>query len=139
MSGSFSVDMQSIRNLDLEGDELQPVLEAHLKSDDFWFSSLFPEAQFNLSEAVPLKDQTLTLPNYELHGTLKLRGVSRPFSFPASFSNLDDGRIALEAHFDLDRTLWGAIYGSTRFFEHLGYHLVFDMVSIELRLLLQAA
>ena len=43
----------------------------------------------------------------------------------------------MEAHFDLDRTQWNVIYGSSRFFEHLGMHMVFDQISIELRLILQ--
>jgi hypothetical protein len=34
------------------------------------------------------------------------------------------------AHFDFDRTRWNVIYGSSRFFEHLGMHLVFDLISI---------
>jgi hypothetical protein len=38
----------------------------------------------------------------------------------------------LEAHFDIDRTCWDIIYGSTRFFEHLGMHKVFDLVSLQL-------
>ena len=136
LSGEFVVDMESIKDKSLDGDQMQPVLEAHLKSDDFWFTSMFPEARFIIKDAVPLKDQAASLPTYEIIGDLKLRGVRRPFRFPATFSQLDDGKLAMEAHFDLDRTLWGAIYGSARFFEHLGYHLVFDLVSMELRLVL---
>ncbi len=137
LNGSFTVDMTSIKDQSLDGNELQPVLETHLKSDDFWFTSLFPQARFKLENAVPLKEQSLSIPTYEIRGMLELRGVKRPFSFPASFNLLDDGRLAVEAHFDLDRTLWGAIYGSTRFFEHLGYHMVFDMVSLDLRLVME--
>jgi hypothetical protein len=44
--------------------------------------------------------------------------------------------INLEAHFDLDRTEWGIIYGSARFFEHLGMHQVFEAISISLRLVM---
>ena len=45
-----------------------------------------------------------------------------------------DRRMAAEAHFDFDRVRWGIIYGSRRFFEHLGMHGVFDMISIQLRI-----
>lgn len=43
--------------------------------------------------------------------------------------------MAIEAHFDIDRTRWKEIYGSARLFEHLGMQLLFDPVSIEMRLL----
>jgi len=40
-------------------------------------------------------------------------------------------------HFDMDRTRWGVIYGSSRFFEHLGMHLVFDLISFQIRLVFE--
>jgi len=36
--------------------------------------------------------------------------------------------------FDIDRTRWNVIYGSSRFFEHLGMHLMFDPISIQIRI-----
>jgi hypothetical protein len=47
---------------------------------------------------------------------------------------LEDGVFVLEAHFDIDRTRWHVIYGSTRFFEHLGMHKVFDLLSFQIRM-----
>jgi hypothetical protein len=44
--------------------------------------------------------------------------------------------MTIEAHFDIDRTRWKVIYGSARFFEHLGMHLVFDPISIQIYLML---
>jgi hypothetical protein len=44
IGGHFEIDMRSIRNYNLEGDELQPVLIAHLESDDFFFSALRPRS-----------------------------------------------------------------------------------------------
>lgn len=44
--------------------------------------------------------------------------------------------LLVEAHFAIDRTNWGIIYGSARFFEHLGMHQVFDEISLCLRLVL---
>jgi len=54
--------------------------------------------------------------------------------FEAVIENLADGALAAEAHFDLDRTRWGVIYGSGRFFEHLGMHLVYDPISVQVRI-----
>ncbi len=33
------------------------------------------------------------------------------------------------------RTKWNIVYGSTRFFEHLGKHLVFDLIGIQVRII----
>jgi polyisoprenoid-binding protein YceI/rhodanese-related sulfurtransferase len=134
IGGSFEVDMKSIKNINLEGDELQPVLISHLKSDDFFFVKLFPKAIFTIKTATPVKETTFSSPNFKVKGTLELRGIKKGITFPATVNPLPDGGAIVEAHFDIDRTRWGVIYGSSRFFEHLGMHLVFDLISIQLRL-----
>jgi len=133
--GEFTIDMNSIENLNLAGDELQPVLDAHLKSDDFFFVKLFPEARFEMVAKPTTDRQPVSAPNYRVSGRLTLRGHSAEQSFPATIVPADEGRFAAEAHFDIDRTRWGAIYGSTKFFEHLGMHLVFDQISLQLRII----
>lgn len=133
-TGSFDIDMTSITNINLEGDELQPVLISHLKSDDFFLVKLFPKATFRITDARPFSEPYLTYPNYEVSGILTLRGIAVEQNFSATLTQTADGALAAEAHFDFDRTRWGIIYGSTRFFEHLGMHLVFDHISIQLRI-----
>jgi rhodanese-related sulfurtransferase len=137
IGGSFEIDVTSLRNIDLEGDDLQPVLLSHLKSDDFFFVKLFPRAFFSIRSAKPVEEPTLSSPNLEVKGTLELRGIKKEVEFPATASLLPEGAVTVEAHFDFDRTRWGIIYGSSRFFEYLGMHLVFDLISIQLRLILE--
>jgi len=132
-SGSFEIDMDSIENVNLKGDDLYPVLIAHLKSDDFFFVKLFPKAAFNIRRARPVEAPQLSSPNYEIEGRLELRGISGELNFPATLNHGENGDIIAEAHFDFDRTRWNVIYGSSRFFEHLGMHLVFDPISIQVR------
>jgi len=133
LNGTFEIDMNSLKNLNLEGNEWQPVLIAHLKSDDFFFTEKFPTARFTIDSARKT-GESLSAPNFEVEGTLEVRGVRNAMKFPATVSNLPDGAITAEAHFDFDRTLWKIIYGSSRYFEHLGMHLVFDYISIGLRI-----
>jgi polyisoprenoid-binding protein YceI len=133
LNGTFEIDMHSLKNLNLEGSEWQPVLIAHLKSDDFFFTQKFPTARFTIDSARKI-GESLSAPNFEIDGTLELHGVRKDIKFLATLSNLPDGEIAAEAHFDFDRTLWKIIYGSNRYFEHLGMHLVFDFISIGLRI-----
>lgn len=134
ITGTVEIDMNSIHNVNLEGNELQPVLEAHLRSDDFFFSKMFPKAIFIIKEAKLIEPGWLTSPNYHVKGELNLRGVSADLEFDAIASIIDDGSLIVEAHFDMDRTRWNVIYGSTRFFEHLGMHKVFDSISFQIRI-----
>jgi hypothetical protein len=46
-----------------------------------------------------------------------------------------DGLLAADAHFDIDRTRWSALYGSGKFYEKLGKHLVNDEVSLALKII----
>jgi len=134
IQGTFEIDMTTIKNKDLEGDPLQPVLIAHLLSDDFFFVKMFPKASFILDAARVVESPTLSSPNFEVQGTLELRGVKADIRFPATVNRREDGSVSIEAHFDMDRTRWNVLYGSSRFFEHLGMHLVYDLITIELRI-----
>ncbi|MBC17175.1 MAG: hypothetical protein CL942_09005 [Desulfovibrio sp.] len=137
LSGDFTLDMNSIRNVDLEGDPLHPVLESHLKSDDFFFVKMFPEARFTAREIRLTDDAQATRPNAMIQGTLAMRGVHNEIAFPAHVRNLDEERIVVMGNLDFDRTQWGIIYGSSRFFQYLSYHLVFDFISIDFRIVLK--
>jgi polyisoprenoid-binding protein YceI len=136
-TGRFAVDMATIRNADLAGDPHQPALISHLMSDDFFFVQRFPRATFEVRSVTPLEEATPTSPNHRVEGDLEIRGARRPLSFPATVNPLADGRIVAEAHFDIDRTRWGVIYGSSRFFAHLGMHRVYDLISLEIRLVFE--
>jgi polyisoprenoid-binding protein YceI len=134
ITGTIEIDMSTIHNTNLEGDELQPVLEAHLQSDDFFFTKMFPKAVFAFKDAKRIEPGWLTAPNYHIDGELNLRGVTAGLEYDATVTLIQEDSFTLEAHFDMDRTRWGVIYGSTRFFEHLGMHNVFDLLSFQLRI-----
>ncbi len=135
LSGSFEVDMNTIHNINLEGDEWHPVLEQHLKSDDFFFVKLFPKAVLTITEGNPKDPAWLTSPNYTFKGELTLRGVSASLEFDATVNETEKGHLSIESHFDIDRTRWNIIYGSTRFFEYLGMHKVFDLISFQVNVM----
>jgi len=134
IGGEFTVDMNSIENVNLKGDDLYPVLIAHLKSDDFFFTELFPSAKYTIQSAEPIEGAGVGLPNYAVKGQLSLRGVKAGLDFTATANPVEGGGLSAEAHFDIDRTRWGVIYGSSRFFRHLGMHLVYDPISIQVRI-----
>jgi len=134
IQGGFTVDMESIENINLAGSDLQKVLISHLKSEDFFLTDGFPAARFNIRGGRFVRETEPTRPNCELSGTLDLRGVQNDLSFKATLVKWLDGRLHLTAHFDLDKTLWGITYGSSSYYRHLGMHTVFDDISIEMKI-----
>lgn len=132
IGGEFVLDMTSIKDLDLTDDAWRAVLESHLKSSDFFDVENFPEASFAIQKAILLENSLAGTPNYEIGGVLNIRDVSREVEFPAMIVVMEDGSVNGQAHFDFDRTLWNVRYGSEKFFEKLGMHLVNDVVSLEL-------
>jgi rhodanese-related sulfurtransferase/polyisoprenoid-binding protein YceI len=134
IKGMFEIDMSSIKDMDLEGDPLQPKLIAHLMSEDFFFVRMFPRASFTITSAKQIEEVPSSLPNFQVQGVFELRGLANNIEFPATVSPLQDGEVKIEAHFDIDRTRWGVLYGSSRFFENLGYHLVYNFISLQIRL-----
>jgi len=134
LTGVLEIDMDSIDNINLKDDELHPVLTSHLKSDDFFFVKMFPTALLTITEGRAAKTPFLSSPNYNLKASLELRGVKADLAFQATVTKTEDGGLAAEAHFDIDRTRWKVIYGSARFFENLGMHLVFDLISFQVKI-----
>ena len=134
ISGHVEIDLTRIQNFDLAGNDWQAALLEHLAADDFFFTTRFPRAVFNIDSARLLPDAIPTAATHEVSGRFEVRGVEAPLTFPATLSRLGDGKLAIEAHFDWDRTRWGVIYGSSRFFACLGMHVVFDPISIQLRI-----
>lgn len=132
VSGEAVLDMRRISCSDLAGDALHDVLIHHLESDDFFDVARFPEARFSFDKA----EVCSTKPgchNLRLHGALTLRGVTQPLVVEASAGLTAEGKAALQASFSIDRTVWGVLYGSGRFFRRLAGHLVNDHIELQLR------
>lgn len=134
LQGIITVDMTDIINIDLADASYAKMLIAHLSSDDFFSIKTFPEASFTIHSAQRSLDATVSSVNHTLHGNMTLCGITKPLNVPATLIQNDDTTLILEAHFDFDRTLWGISYGSARFFRFLGMHMIFDPISIEVRI-----
>ena len=134
LQGSITVDMTDIINKDLTDASYAQMLIAHLCSDDFFSVKIFPEANFTIHSAQRSLNATASSVNHTLHGSMSLCGITKPLDVPATLIQSNDTTLILEAHFDFDRTLWGISYGSARFFRFLGMHMIFDPISIEVRI-----
>lgn len=133
-SARFTLDMNSIACEDLADTVFNAMLIRHLRDDDFFAVDRFPNAEFICDHADPLPACTPGTPNYALHGTITLRGVTRPLSFPAVIASADADHLTGQAQFELDRTQFGSHYGSGRLFAFLGKHVVNDHVHLHIKL-----
>jgi polyisoprenoid-binding protein YceI/rhodanese-related sulfurtransferase len=129
--GSITIDMQTIRNLNIQDRKLNALLVKHLMSDDFFDVGRFPSAGFEITECALLEPSSAGTPNYLMTGILTIKGVSREISIPSFISAGEGGVIRAQAWFDIDRTDWNVNYGSGKLFERLGMHLVNDKISLE--------
>ena len=135
--GEIIADMGSIADEDLAGSPWQRVLLAHLASEDFFHSALYPEARLRISRLYPLPDtlrrESSGVPDHLIRGEAVIRGRSERVDNPAILRRDGDG-LVLTLRADLDRTRWGVLYGSSKFFRCLGMHRVDDIISLEARL-----
>ena len=128
--GSFTVDMNEIDVLDLEGEDKEK-LTGHLKSPDFFAVEEYPTAMFEITEVVPYGEATLEEdtsrmdlvvndeavseykienPTHAITGNLTMRDTTLSITFPAKV-DITDSQVSAEAKFNIDRTQWNISYG----------------------------
>lgn len=130
--GEFTFDITGLEIHDMEeGTENHGKLWNHLQSDDFFDAGNHPQASFVVTEVTPytaedeVEDQEQfesentpqsasdiapDEPTHWISGNLTMRGNTKNITFPASVS-LDNGIIAAQAGFNINRTDWGLSYG----------------------------
>lgn len=113
--GSFTIDMTSISNVDLEG-EYKDKLEGHLKSDDFFGVEKFPSATLIFTNVKSTGKNA-----YEVTGDITIKGITESVKFDISIY----GNKA-NATLKLDRTKFDVRYGSASFFDDLKDKVIYD-------------
>jgi rhodanese-related sulfurtransferase/polyisoprenoid-binding protein YceI len=134
VNGNFVIDLQGIACSNLQGTDLHDILIHHLKSDDFFDVERFPEARFVIQHAKRIEGVIAGRPNLEITGELSLKDVSASITFLATAGVTAEGKAAAQAVLSFDRTQWNVIYGSARFFNRLGMHLVNDLIDLDIRI-----
>lgn len=128
-AGNFVVDMNSIDDLDLQGED-KANLEAHLKGavegkeDHFFDVNKYPTARFELT----------SVEGNKIKGNLTIKEKTNPIEFPATVTMEGDSLMITSESFELDRTKWDVNYGSKSIFPNLGDKFVSDMMKITISL-----
>jgi polyisoprenoid-binding protein YceI len=119
VGGSFTIDMTSIKDMDMQG-EYAAKLEGHLKSDDFFGVDAYPTATLVITQANAKGNG-----QYEIKANMTIKGITQPITFNALLTP-ESKRYKATANLVIDRTLYNVKYGSGKFFEGLGDKTVYD-------------
>lgn len=109
ISGTVTIDMQSITVTDLADGGEQRDLEGHLKHPDFFDAIKYPIGEFKFDEVLP---SNLPDFNWVISGSLTLKGKSNPVNIPVKISINGDELVAQSPTFSINRTQWGINFRS---------------------------
>ena len=126
--GNFVIDMNSISNEDLESGEYNAKLVGHLKSDDFFGTSSYPEAKLVITKATAFKGNTA-----DVRGDLTIKEKTESILFTVT-KNGDK----YSAKIVVDRSKFDVKYGSKSFFEDIGDKVIYDEFTLDVDLLVSA-
>jgi len=141
-AGSFTIDMKSLKVVDLTDKDMNAKLAGHLTSADFFDAEKFATAKFEITNVAPFKkeddakedkkDNTYAIanPTHSITGNLELKGVKKSVTFPAKITLSADKNEA-EAKFNINRKDWGLNYNSEA---SLGDKFISHTVNIGLKL-----
>ena len=115
VGGSFTVDMSSIVNFDVENEEYNAKLVGHLKSPDFFSIDSFPTATFEIASASAYEGEGDYTHN--ITGNLTMKDITKSITFPATVMINESGIEAKSAQFVIDRAEWNVRFRSPSFFD----------------------
>ena len=110
-SGSFTIDMSTMTNTDIEADEDKAKLIGHLSSDDFFGVETYPTSTFVVKSVAASDAEGAT---HTITGDLTIKDKTNEISFPATISQEGD-MITTTASFTIDRAKWDVKFNSPDF------------------------
>lgn len=138
VGGSFTLDMNSIANLDIEDEGKRAYLESHLKgmgddnADDFFNVKKYPTAKYEITKVT--KKEGDPNGNALVYGNLTMRDVTKSVGFVANI-DITNGMVRVNtSQFKIDRTQWGIKYGSPSFFEGLADKAINNDIGLKVTL-----
>lgn len=102
--GKFVLDMNTINDLDLEG-EWKAKLEGHLKNEDFFNVATYPEATLEITNVSGSGVATV-----EISANLTIKDVTKNITFNANVTEISETSFKANADFNIKRADWGVTY-----------------------------
>lgn len=134
LSATFTIDLGTVVCEDITDAGTHAMLVSHLRSADFLDADRHPTARFGATRLKAIRAATIGTPNFEIAGNFTLRGVTQEIAFPVLIAAADADHITAQAVLEIDRTCWGSLYGSGKFFAFLGKHVVNDHIALHLKI-----
>lgn len=136
-AGAFSINVKSLKVLDITDAEMNADLTGHLNSPDFFNTAEHPEAKFEIVSAEAIEGAAAGTPNYTVKGNLTMKGITKAITFPATIT-MDATQLNANAEFDIDRTEWDIKYGSGKFFQNLKNKAINDNFTVKFAIVAKA-
>jgi polyisoprenoid-binding protein YceI len=139
VSGSFTISLNTIKDLDLTDEGMNGKLVGHLKSPDFFDVAQFPTAKFELVSvggqiAADTTASGVVIAIHQVTGNLTMKGITKSISFPAVLTVQESSVSVVAEPFGIDRTQWGVNYGSKSIFAELKDKFINDEIVISMNL-----
>jgi polyisoprenoid-binding protein YceI len=131
--GSFEMDMTSITVEDIKDANSNKRLTDHLKSDDFFSVDKFTKANLSIKDV-----KTSNGSDYQVTADLTIKGITQPVSFNVQ-TEMQGTKMIASAKIIFDRTKYDIKYRSGNYFENLADRLIYDDVTLDIRLVATAS
>jgi len=122
--GEFTVDMTTIKNLDIENPKSAANLVSHLSDTDFFDVAKYPTAKFVIT-SVADNDGKLAVT-----GNLTVKDVTKSITIPAALSEAEGIYTFKSDTFNIDRADFNIKYKSKKFFDNLKDKFIDDLVEM---------
>jgi polyisoprenoid-binding protein YceI len=131
VSGSFEINMATLKDEDQKDDKMRNMLENHLKSDDFFGVEKFPVSTLEITTPTAFRNGKAYIT-----ANLTIKGVTQPISFNATVKD-NGNELIFTAPITVDRTRYGLKYGSGKFFSDLGDKAISDEFTLDVTLIVK--
>lgn len=134
--GSFTIDLNTIVNLDIKDEGMNSRLVGHLKSPDFFDVAKYPTATFVITKVskIPGTAAVAAKATHHLEGNLTIKGITKKIAFDASINMLNGKLTASTESFTIDRTQWGVTFQSKSVFAELKDQFIYDEMTLSVEL-----
>ena len=126
VGGNFTIDMTSITCTDIEKESKNKYFVDHLKDEDFFDVTEFPEANLNIKKVKRLNAQ-----EYEMSGEMTIKGITNDLTFTSEVKLTGNSYVAI-AKIIIDRTKYGVEYKSSNVFKNLGDKFIYDEIEFDI-------
>ena len=138
VGGTVTVNMKSLKALDIKDAESQGKFVGHMTSDDFFGVEKFPTSTFKIVSVTPIKGAAKDADNATIAGDMTIKGITQRISFPAKVG-VKDGVAAASGKVTIDRTKFGLKYGSKTFFDSIGDKAIYDTFDLTFNVIAKKA